>query len=326
MLSSAIEIKIFDPNDAATGTNGAEVLDSSVVQRNGQWTMFLAGQAHQTGAPQLFSATLASGAPLSSAGWQLVRDASGELIPLLTPSATGAWDSEGGRHCPAYVRGFDPRSNQWVERIYYAGAAEHIGGPYTIGYAEWDGAAWQPQPELVFRAGEEWERGSVFEPNLIYHDGKWKMWYVAGSVHEDHLAHGYAESPDGRTWSARTLFAPAEMRMFDFCIRPRDNAFHAVFSRVSLGKADPPPETGLWWCRCATPSGNLAAWSHPVQIMTAEDRGWHTGPFKPSLTFDDRNPVRAFVFFDGTYNNGQGGPFPFAFTLGCLEIDLPEGG
>ena len=46
------------------------------------------------------------------------------------------------------------------------------------------------QPEPAFIANEEWEHGSVYEPNLIYHDGKWKMWYVAGSNQEDYLVHG----------------------------------------------------------------------------------------------------------------------------------------
>ena len=60
-----------------------------------------------------------------------------------------------------------------------------------------------------------------------------------------------------------------------------------------------------------------------MQIMTAEDRGWHSGPWKPSFQLDDPNSHRAFVFFDGVYHTGGRGPFPFAFTLGCLEVDLP---
>jgi hypothetical protein len=57
--------------------------------------------------------------------------------------------------------------------------------------------------------------------------------------------------------------------------------------------------------------------------MTAEDRGWHSGPWKPSFEFDEKNTGRAFLFFDGLYRTSAPGPFPFAFTLGCLEIDLP---
>ncbi|HVI80955.1 MAG TPA: hypothetical protein VM715_22955, partial [Candidatus Acidoferrum sp.] len=65
----------------------------------------------------------------------------------------------------------------WVERIYYAGGAEQVWGPYTIGYLEWDGTGWVDQHRPVFNPEEEWEHGSVYEPNLVYADGKWKMWY-----------------------------------------------------------------------------------------------------------------------------------------------------
>jgi hypothetical protein len=62
---------------------------------------------------------------------------------------------------------------------------------------EWNGDTWEDRPAPAFAANEEWEHGSVYEPNLIYHDGKWKMWYVAGSNQENCLVHGYAESEDG---------------------------------------------------------------------------------------------------------------------------------
>jgi hypothetical protein len=149
------------------------------------------------------------------------------------------------------------------------------------------------------------------------------MWYVAGSNHENYLVHGYAESDDGFSgWSQHTLFAPAEMKMFDFCVRERSGSFDAIFSRVWVGEGSPPSETGLWACRSEAPSGVLSHWSLPIQIMTAEDRGWHSGPWKPSLAFDEHAPNRAFVFFDGLYRTDAPGPFPFAFTLGCLEVDL----
>jgi hypothetical protein len=316
------ETKVFDPLDAATGSGGAEVLDASVVNRGGQWWMVLAGQAHGFGPPQLFSASLPPGAPLSALGWTLARTESGEVAPLLAESKPGAWDTEGGRHCPAYVNGWDPHAGRWVERIYYSGAREQIWGPYTIGFVEWDGAGWAEAENPVFCASEEWEHGSVYEPNLIYHDGKWKMWYVAGANRDNYLVHGYAESVDGRAWAAHTLFAPPEMKMFDFCVRPCGSGFDAVFSRVWVAPGQPPPETGLWWCRCDSPSGVLGEWSEPKQIMTAEDRGWHAGPFKPSLAFDERDPQHSFVFFDGVYRTKEESPFPFVFTTGCLEMDI----
>jgi len=314
------ETKVFDPRDAATGTGGAELLDASVVWREGQWWLFLAGQREGFGATDIFSASLAAGAELGAIGWTVTRGAGGELEALAGRGASAGWDGAGGRHCPAYVKGFDAAAGKWVERIYYAGAVENLWGPYTIGFLEWDGARWVDSRAPVFVAEAEWERGSVFEPNLIYHDGKWKMWYVAGSHGEDYLVHGYAESADGRSWSSRGIFAPAEMRMFDFCVRERGGAFEAIFSRVWVKEGAGPAETGLWWCRASEPSGKLADWGEARQILTAEDRGWRSGPWKPSFAFRGDGLAEAVVFFDGMYRMEEGGGFPFVFTLGCLEV------
>jgi hypothetical protein len=317
------ETKLFDPQDFPSG-EGSEVLDASVVRRVDRWWMYLAGQTGGNGATQIFSASLDPGAPLSGSGWKLTRDEAGELAPLAGQSVSRAWDGNGGRHCPSYVRGWDPHKLEWVERIYYAGAAENLWGPYTIGFLEWNGEAWIDQPTPVFAANEEWEHGSVYEPNLIFHDGKWKMWYVAGSNHENYLVQGYAESDDGVAgWNSHTIFALPEMKMFDFHVGERADSFDAIFARVWVGEGSAPVETGLWWCRGEKPSGILSDWSRPVQIMTAEDRGWHSGPWKPSLQFEEKNANHAFVFFDGLYRTSDSGPFPFAFTLGCLEVELP---
>jgi hypothetical protein len=319
------EIKIFDPRDTSTGSGGAELLDASITQRREQWCLYLAGQANGYGATDIYAAYLPSGTPLSATGWEPQRDGEGRLTALAGRNRSQAWDGNGGRHCPSYVKGWDNRKGEWVERIYYAGAAENLWGPYAIGFLEWDGDRWADQSEPVFSANEDWEHGSVYEPNLIYHEGKWRMWYVAGSNQEDYLVHGYAESEDGRTgWSKHIVFAPPEMKMFDFFVRPRQGYFDAIFARVWVGGGAPPPQTGLWWCRAATPSSKLSEWSEPVQIMTAEDRGWHSGPWKPSFHFYEETGERALLFFDGIYRTSDPGPFPFAFTLGCADVHLPR--
>ena len=126
------------------------------------------------------------------------------------------------------------------------------------------------QAERAFVAKEEWEHGSVYEPNLAYHEGRWKMWYVAGSNHDDYFVHGYAESEDGRTgWTKHEVFAPPEMKMFDFCVRQRGDSFDAIFARVWLGGGTPPTENGLWWCRARNPSGKPSDWSAPIQRAPA---------------------------------------------------------
>ena len=321
---SETEFKVFDPRDLGTGSGGAELADPCVVSRGDQFWLYLAGQGHGHGATDLYSASLFPETSLSSQRWTLTRDHAGQLAPLAGHDLSFGWDGKGGRHCPSYVRGWDSAKGAWVERIYYAGGAENLWGPYTIGFLEWNGEEWTDQAEPAFVANEGWERGSVYEPNLVYHDGKWKMWYVAGSNHEDYLVQGYAESEDGRTgWSKHEMFAPPEMKMFDFCVRQRGDRFDAVFARVWVGGGAPPAETGLWWCTARNPSAKLSDWGTPVQIMTAEDRGWHSGPWKPSFLFAGQAGARAFVFFDGAYRTDDPGPFPFVFTVGCFEMDLP---
>ena len=323
-----MKTKIFDPADGfAPLTDVGEITDATVVKRDGLWWMYLAGQTKTGEGIHLFSASLPTGSPLSAAGWSLHADQNDptKIALLAGYESSSAWDLKGGRHCPSYVKGWDPERNAWVERIYYAGAAENPWGPYTIGYLEWDGSRWVDQPQPVFAANEDWECGSVYEPNLIYSDGKWKMWYVAGSNHQDYLIHGFAESENGRTnWTQHQIFAPAEMKLFDFCVIKGRTGYEAVFSRVWVDAKTPAPaETGLWWCRADIPASDLSRWSEPVQIMTSESHGWHTGPWKPSVQYDERNPDHLFVFFDGAYMKSAPGGFPIAFTLGCLEIERP---
>lgn len=324
---SGEETKIFDPADGfGPITDLIIATDATVARRANTWWMYLAGKLKDKDGIHLFSASLPEGAPLAAAGWTITPepDDCGKVALLAGNEISMAWDLKGGRHCPAYVKGWDPHRNAWVERIYYAGGADHVWGPYTIGYLEWDGSRWVEKPEPVFTANQDWEHGSVYEPNLIYHEGRWKMWYVSGSNQEDYIVQGYAESTDGRTnWTKHQIFAVAEEKMFDFFVTKSNEGFEAVFSRVWLGKGAAPANSGLWWCHSKIPSSKISDWSKPVQIMTAEDRGWHSGPWKPSLQYGT-DPNRMFVFFDGIYPTQRSGGFPFVFTLGCLEIERPS--
>ena len=126
MLGPATEVKIFDPRDPSSGSGGAELLDGSVAQRDDQWWLYLAGQAHGCGATDIYSASLPSSAPLRATGWKLTRNGTGELQPVSGRSLSRSWDGNGGRHCPSYVKGWDSIKDEWVERIYYAGAAENL--------------------------------------------------------------------------------------------------------------------------------------------------------------------------------------------------------
>jgi hypothetical protein len=323
------ETRVFDPAEGfAPLTNVVELTDSTLGRRGDRWWMYLAGEALGHEGIRLFSASLPAGAPLAATGWRVTAEPGDPTrIALLAPSErSAAWDLRGGRHCPCYARGLDPRSGEWKERVYYAGAAETPWGPYAIGYLEWDGERWREQAEPAFVAREPWERGSVYEPNVVYADGRWKMWYVAGSNQADYLVQCVSESDDGRSgWSPSRRFSDPDEKLFDFCVLPVDGGYEAVFARVWVAQSAPPAETGLWWCRADTPSFERSDWSAPVQIMTAAERGWHAGPWKPSWRRDERDARRMLVFFDGGYRKeGDASGFPFAFTLGCLELESPR--
>src|SRR5215472_18433090 len=80
-------------------------------------------------------------------------------------------------------------------------------------------------------------------------------------------------------WLEQTRhFRSAGNEDVDFCVRERADGFDAIFARVWMGQGAPPSETGLWWCRAERPSNTLSEWSTPMQIMTAEDCAWHSGP------------------------------------------------
>lgn len=147
---------------------------------------------------------------------------------------------------------------------------------------------------------------------------------MAGSNQEDYLVQGFTESEDRRRgWSVRRIFAKAEEKMFDFCVTKTIRGYEAVYSKVWLGKAPAPAETGLWWCKAEVVESDLSQWSKPMQIMTAEDRQWHAGPWKPSLPYKENADERIFVFFDGIYKTAEAGPFGL-FGDGPAEVSARE--
>ncbi|MGB6729375.1 MAG: hypothetical protein WBE74_26000 [Terracidiphilus sp.] len=318
-MANAAHATIFDAGRGYGAITGLRTLvDCTVAKRDGRWWMFACGVERTSPEIQIYSASLPEGGPLSAEGWSITPDNNAPSQPkmLAGKSRSYPWDGKGGRHCPSYVKGWDAEKNAWVERIYYAGAAHHFMGPYTIGYLEWDGAQWVDQPEPAFVATDVWEHRSVYEPNLIYHEGKWKMWYVAGANQDDYLVQGYAESPDGRTkWSTHRVVFPADERVFDFCAVAVEDGFEAVFARVNVTNADL-PKTGLWWCRAKEPSANISDWTEPVRIS-------EPGPWKPVLRHGEIDRKKLFVFHDGVYPAAPGSVIPIHFTINCLEIHRP---
>ena len=313
-------IKIFDECQGyGEITNLGTFTDATVSKRGNKWVMFGSGFEINQSDLNIFSASLNEHENLSPSGWKITT-APGDAhsaIPICGKSKSFSWDGPGGRHCPCYVKGFDPQKGAVVERIYYAGAAGDFMGPYTIGYLEWNGNTWEDQAKPAFTATEDWEHGSVYEPNLIYHKGKWKMWYVAGSNAEDYLVQCYSESEDGKSgWSKHQIVFPPEEKVFDFNVLSTPDGYEAIIARVNLKGRKDLPKTGLWWCTAKFPSSNIADWSEPE---------FFAGPihWKPCLQADEREKNKRLVFCDGITLNKSGQGMPYCYTVECLEFEKP---
>ncbi|QBD75560.1 hypothetical protein EPA93_05895 [Ktedonosporobacter rubrisoli] len=328
------KIKLFD-TETGEGMGGITNLTTiglgSIVKRNNQWEIFLGGREKHSKIIHTFSATLPPDESLSSTNWTIQSFPQDPTVaePLAASPAPTAWDAT-GFHCPSYVRGWDPTLLQgagaWQERIYYASCREwNMAGPYAIGFLEWDGVKWKRYGEPVLQASEPWEFSSVQEPNVIYYEGKWRMWYCAGPNEAQHYLLGYAESEDGKSaWKNRKIFFSADG--FDACVLARHDRFDMLLARLYLTPTyqEARDNSGLWWLSASHLAEALEQWSEPIQILKANDgTPWHNGGvWKPTFHYDDVSR-KFYVFFDANCL-----PKPGAFfgnlTVGRLAFRVLE--
>ena len=140
------------------------------------------------------------------------------------------------------------------------------------------------------------------------------------------MGQGYAESLDGRIWTGKRIYWPAEEHIFDNFVHAERHRqvdevrFEAVFGRFGLSLS-PVQGWGLFWQHALEPLDTPRDWSEPVQLVDAADRtDWHAaGVWKPTLNCSDADPTKAYVFFNGGYATTR---FPPAFTLGCVACRL----
>lgn len=274
--------------DKARLFDGADV---TLMRRDDRWWMIM-GELADPAVPRidLRSAQLPRNATVDSLEWTI----DGQCAP---PTPPNSWDAT-GYHCVSYVRGRS--GGQWVERLYYASSSAwtDITGPYSIGFLEWDGVEWVRHPEPVFTATEPWELGTVAEPNLLYHDGRWLLWYCTGLSASRAQVIGYAESPDGVTgWTGRRIFAADGE--FDAVVTGSGATFDLVTAKHPL-TATPGPGDGVWWTQAKT----LDDWPAPTQLVSTTDgTSWHRdGVWKPSAVREGDDLV---VFFNGSRREGH---------------------
>lgn len=285
------------------------VADPSVTWRDGRWWMVLGGTRGEDRVVRLFSAESAA----ADSGWVIAAepDDPGSARQLTAAPPSDAWDAT-GYHCPSFVRGAD-RTGAVVERIYYASSAawESLYGPYQIGVLQWDGEAWNRCAEPIFHADEAWERGTVLEPNVLYHEGRWLMRYTAGLADGAEPVTGLAESPDGiGGWRRLGVRTPG---CFDAVVAQGDDGFDLITARHPLDSVFTPAH-GLWWSHGDVPDGG---WGTARQLLqTADGTPWHdAGAWKPTAVIDKDDLVVLFTTAQRASN-----PYVPALGIGSLRL------
>jgi len=118
--------------------------------------------------------------------------------PVLDAGSPGSWDSYGVGLPSVLLK--DGSYKMWYS------ATGPPDADYSIGLAEsTDGVYWTRSPHnpvLTLGASGAWDSGYVIAPQVIYHDGIYKMWYRAtpdsGSSFAANI--GYATSNNGVDW------------------------------------------------------------------------------------------------------------------------------
>lgn len=122
-------------------------------------------------------------------------------------SATAGW--EAGSVGAPMVLAADGLYRMWFEGGDYAGIGLAVSS---------DGVSWtrgSAGPVLI--PDQSWEAGTIGSPSVVFHDGLYRMWYD-GNV-RGARAIGYADSPDGVTWTKRDAFGRASAPGF-FAVAP----------------------------------------------------------------------------------------------------------
>ncbi|MEO0225768.1 MAG: T9SS type A sorting domain-containing protein [candidate division WOR-3 bacterium] len=128
--------------------------------------------------------------PLSSFAWVKYPG-----NPVFVKSPPGHWDSD-------WVTCFSVRKIGATYWMYYS-ARRDSSKPLQIGVATSpDGVNWTRYPDSILAPGPPgaWDDKTIYGPDVVYHNGQFKMWYV-GQKNGGGCGIGYATSSDGYRWS-----------------------------------------------------------------------------------------------------------------------------
>lgn len=298
MASSLDTTVLWDMVDGPMPRGLLGVGDPDVHLIDGVSTMFLGGFSTSF-RNRLYRAVLPLGANPLSDRWEIETDDRGRARPLAADPPRGAWDGA-GMHTPSYVSA----TGDQPARIYYTGrgSRKHYGpgSSYAIGALELIAGQWRRRETPLIEGAAP--RQSVLEPLVVADQGGYVMWFQAnpheigpGELPDYELR--VAESADGVTWSAPSVFAPPVEGFFDNAVARVTDGWLMILARGSnLHNMRGFPAQGLWTSHAQKLSASRDDWTEPVRVLDtdlSETAAWMArGVYGPAvLVGDDGTPV-----------------------------------
>lgn len=202
------------PHNPVMGTEGDFRFDNHVLRTESGYRMYFSWRKH-------YAIAVAESA--DGVNWT-------EPELVLTPRPETGWEDDVNRPAVIYREGMyhmwysgqtagrEFSSTTWTD--VYLEAASNEDGTSAIGYAtSTDGYHWQRRDTPVLEASSPWEKQSLMCPTVLWDEGRqvYRIWYSGGGWFEPD-ALGYAESPDGVSWTRRSdepVFGPEPANIWE---------------------------------------------------------------------------------------------------------------
>ncbi len=154
---------------------------SAILLPDGRWALYFDYETAK-GDGDFTTAIGVATAPTPTGPW--------EVAAASAIDTTEAWSDGGVKH-PSVVATVD-------EVVMFFVAVDEQGTGRIARATSTDGVRWRSDPQPILEPAQEWERGSLTQPNVVRDGARWIMLYAGRTA----SSHGFAVSSDGIAWES----------------------------------------------------------------------------------------------------------------------------
>jgi hypothetical protein len=178
---------VLEPTEA---WENSELCPTCVLWDGSQWVMYYHA-GNNTGTRKIGRAT----SPNLTAGGTWTKYASN---PIVANGGSGEFDESFVADCKVIRVG----ASDW--RMWYVG--RDAGGKGSVGYAtSSDGVSWTKQGQVLAKGTSgAWDDDQIMAFSVVFTGSVFRAWYMGAKVSVSFAKIGYAQSPDGATWTKGT--------------------------------------------------------------------------------------------------------------------------